>query len=314
MSTLEVACGRCEKRFRVRAEFAGRSTRCPACSAPITIAGPSRPAPAPRTEAEERPRARPRPRDEGEEPALPSTDWAPVEMAFRREQMAAICVLVGIFLNYLMFCLMRSAGPGGGDGIIGLVILFVAGPDLAAAAFGVMARISALRAPPDSQAKGTAVASLLCALAGLAALVTFTLSLLMGMEANGPGPLPAMVGAVGLMLSVLGAVTTFGGFVAQVGIARRSRAIARSISQAAVAAGVSTIGLVGIGILFTLATEITSPASTHGPQNGVYDAFAQVALGFLFPLAFTVVLILYHRLLAAARRAVQAGLTGRPDE
>jgi hypothetical protein len=234
-------------------------------------------------------------------------------MALRREQVAVVCVLAGIFLNYLMYCLMHSAGPGGGEAVIALVLVIVAGPDLAAAAFGVMARISALRAPPDSQAKGTAVASLLCALAGLAALVALALTLLMGMEAYGPAPFPVMVGVVGLMLAMLGAVVTFCGFVGQVGIARRSASISRGVTQAAVATGVCTVSLVGIGILFTLVSELTAPPSTFGPRHGNYDAFAQVVLGFLFPLALAVVLILYHRLLAAGRRAVQGAPAGRYD-
>src|SRR5215217_7143920 len=102
MSTLEVACGRCERRFRVRAEFAGRSTRCPGCSAPITIAGAARPAaPPPRSEEEPRPRPRPRRRDDDDDgPRRPALNWASTDVALRREQIAVIFALLS-FLSGL---------------------------------------------------------------------------------------------------------------------------------------------------------------------------------------------------------------------
>ena len=76
MSTLEVACARCDKRFRVRAEFAGKTSRCPGCSAPLTIGGSSRPRPRGPT-PKSRPRPRPRPRDdEDDRPRGPTGDWS----------------------------------------------------------------------------------------------------------------------------------------------------------------------------------------------------------------------------------------------
>src|SRR4051794_1099956 len=103
MSTLEVACGRCEKRFRVRAEFAGKSSRCPGCSAPLVIAG-TRPAEVPkprRDEPDERPRPR-RPRDEDDTPG-PSGNWKPVYTALGREQGAVLFGLVTFVSSFVVW-------------------------------------------------------------------------------------------------------------------------------------------------------------------------------------------------------------------
>jgi DNA-directed RNA polymerase subunit RPC12/RpoP len=43
MSTIEFTCSNCEKSFRVRSEFAGKSTHCPSCSQRVQIAGTARP-------------------------------------------------------------------------------------------------------------------------------------------------------------------------------------------------------------------------------------------------------------------------------
>src|SRR5262245_42504677 len=108
MSTLEIACGRCEKRFRVRAEFAGRSTRCPGCSAPITIAGPTTPsAPPSRVAPEERARPRPRRSDDDDEPRRPGLNWSAAETAFRREQLAVIFGFLSIFGGFFVSCAAR---------------------------------------------------------------------------------------------------------------------------------------------------------------------------------------------------------------
>jgi hypothetical protein len=134
----------------------------------------------------------------------------------------------------------------------------------------------------------------------------------LGLDAYGPGPLPVATGVVGLVVSVLGAVGTFCGFVAQVGIARRSAEISRGVNQAAVATGACVVALVGIGILFTLAAEVTAPHRASGPSPAT-EVFGGIAVGVLLPLALAVVLILYHRLLAAGRRALQGGPAGRYD-
>ena len=314
MSTLEVACARCDKRFRVRAEFAGKSTRCPGCSAPITIAG-SKPAPAPRPEPAGRPRPRPRPRDDDDDrPRTPSGDWRPVATALGREQVAVLFALTSILCSYLIFCIGnmagRSSGPEQGV-VIGLMLLLLVGPAVVAGVFGLMARISALAAPRGSLARGSAVPSLLCGLAALACLVILGITLLASFDRQGPPPeLALQVSSVGLLVSAVAAGGTFLGFVAQVGIARRSAGVSRAVGRLAGSVSVCVLVLLGIAVFYTLVTELDAPSSSRGGWQGGGrnprddEPFYAILLGILVPLGFAVVLILYHRLLAAARAAV----------
>ena len=321
MSTLEVACGRCDKRFRVRAEFAGKNTRCPGCSAPITIGGS---APPPRREPEERPRPRPRPKeDEDDRPRAPTGDWRPVATALGREQVAVLFVLATILASYLVFCIGTAAGRAGGPEqglVIGLMLLLLVGPSLVAGVFGLAARVSALGAPRESLARGSAVPSLLCGLAALASLVMLGFTLLASINQPLSSELPGVVATGGLILSTLGSLGTFFGFVAQVGIARRSAEVSRAVGRTAAAASVCVLALLGIGVFYTLVTELTEPGYTGrgGPIGGGYDRddgpFYQIVLGVLLPVAFAVVLILYHRLLGAARRAVLDESTERVSD
>jgi hypothetical protein len=314
MSTLDVACGRCDKRFRVRAEFAGKNTRCPGCSAPIAIGGPTPAAPRRREEPAELPRPRPRPRDDDDDrPRTPAGDWGPVDTALGREQTAVVFVLVTILASYFVYCLGAAAGgPGpGAEGIvIALMLLLLVGPSLAAGVFGMTARVSALRAPPASLSRPTAVASLLCGIAGLVSLVMLGFTLLSSIESQQHhSELPAVVSIGGLVLSTLAALVTFAGFVAQVGMARRSAEVSRAVGRMAVAVCVCLLGLIGIGILYTLAAELTEPSGGYmrGYPYGYRDdgPFYAVVTGILMPLAFGVILVLHHRLLAAARRSVR---------
>jgi hypothetical protein len=319
MRTLEVTCGRCDKKFRVRTEFAGRSTRCPGCSAPLTIAGARAAPPAPtRDHDEDRPRPRPRPRDDDDAPRRPSGNWQPVDMAFGREQSALVFLLVQVVCTFFAICLGRAAGPGGmtNSPALAIMLVLVAGPSLGAAAFGLMARIAALRAPPESLARGTATASLLCALAGLGCMVFFGFAMLMSMESQRSDELPMIIAIGGLVLSAAAAVVTFMGFVAQVGIARRSAGVSRAVGRTAVAAAVCTLVLIVIGGMYAIAQEAFAPSQRYSPYapGGYYrpdhSGFFQVLVFGLMPLGMAVVLILYHRLLAAARWS----LKGEPAE
>jgi hypothetical protein len=299
----------------VRAEFAGRSTRCPGCSAPLTVAAGPAPPPA-RAEPEERPRPRPRPRETDDESRRPTGEWAPVELAFRREQVAVACVLVGIVLDYFLFCLVRavSAGRGGGDdGMIAFVLIVLTAPALAAGAFAVMARLAALQAPPESHAKPTATTSLLCSLAGLGCLVILAITLLAGLDSSRTLEAPLVVAVGGLVLSVLGSVATFFGFAVQVGMVHRSPGISRAVGRMAVAVCSCLFGLIGIGVLYALISEMTAPAYSGVHRSHDHEAFYAIASGILLPMALAVVLIFYHRLLAAGRRAVRGEPEGRYD-
>jgi hypothetical protein len=242
-------------------------------------------------------------------------------MAFRREQVALVCALLSILGGFFISCAGRMAAPAGRmEGPLMVLLLLVAvGPALASAAFGLMARISAMGVPRETLARSSAVASLLCGLAGLACLVGLAFTFLVSIDAQRPMDLGLSVSLGGLVLSVVGAVGTFLGFVTQVGIARRSAAVSRGVGRMAVAAAVCTLVLLGISVLYTLIVEATTPTYGYGPYGGYqhypdHSGFAVVMLGILMPLAFGVVLILYHRLLAAGRRAVNSEAAGRYDD
>jgi uncharacterized membrane protein len=316
MSTLDVACARCDKRFRVRAEFAGKATRCPACSAPITIGAAQ--APPRRPEPTERPRSRPKPRDDEDDgPRPPAGDWKPVDTALGREQVAVVCGLITLLCGFLAFCLLRAAeGTGAAnEAVLVLALLLLVGPALVSATFGLTARVAALRSPASVAARGTAVSSLLCAIAGVASLVVLGGAVLMSIERHGPEPVAMIVGWVGVVVSSLAAVGTFAGFVAQVGIARRSAGVSRAIGGAAVAVSACLLGVLGIALLIALAIEMTAPTPGYGGYQSHHEGEAAMGIivGVLTPVALIVVLILYHRLLGSARRAVR-GETGERDE
>jgi hypothetical protein len=320
MSTLDVTCSQCEKKFRVRAEFAGKTTRCPGCSAPITIAGSAPPPPPSWPRSEEPPRRRPRRRDdEDDEPPRPKGDWVPVDMAFRREQVAVVFVLIGIVCDYFAYCLTSAMQPGAGrmdEGAIAIVLLFVIGPSLAAAAFGLMARVAALKTPPESRAKGSAVASLLCGLGGLGCLIMMAFSMMIGFDMQRSTEVPMTIAIAGLVLSTLGSVATFVGFVAQVGIARRSAAVSEAVGRTSTGIAVCVLVILGIAVFYTLMSELTANPNlpNYGSSRyGEHEVFFRIMFMFLFPLSIGVILVLYHRMLAAGRRALQGEPSGRYD-
>jgi len=306
MSTLDVACARCDKRFRVRAEFAGKSTRCPGCSAPITIGG-SKPAPPPREERSDRPASRPRPRDdEDDRPRRPTGDWRPVESALGREQVAILFAVATVPCSIFAYCLGQATGASAGADapVMVFTLLLMIGPALAAGVFGVTARAAALRAPAEARARGTAVASLVCGLAGLLTILVFGLAFLASLEHRaGPSGFIPVVASVGLLLSALAAVGTFAGFVAQVGIARRSAAVSAALGRAAVTACVAVLAVIGLSLLLALAAGAVS--SPNGPSSHDEERIAVVLFGVLIPVGFAAVLVAYHRLLAAARRSIR---------
>ena len=314
MSTIEISCARCEKKFRVRAEFSGRSTRCPGCSAPITIAGATVPPPlSPKRVEEERPRPAKRAREDDDEPRRPVMDLKSAVTACRREQVALIFALAGILGGFFVACAGNMSRAGGGmeEIMLFLVLLFAVGPSLATGAFGIMARISAMSVPSTSLARGSATSSFLCSIAGIVCLLAFAIALVSSIDSHQPNELPMVVALGGLILSVIGSVVTFVGFVGQIGIVRRSSSVSRAVGRTSIATAVCVLSLIGIGLLYTLANEaFGGPDYYRGPYGPAYhyqdhSNFYQVMLGIFMPIAFGVVLILYHRLLAAGKIAAQ---------
>jgi hypothetical protein len=303
MSTLEVACGNCDKRFRVRAEFAGKSTRCPGCSATITISG-SKPAPPPREERDERPRPRPRPRDDDDRSALPAGDWRPVDTALGREQVAVIFALVNVVGSFLAFCLMRMAEGFGGtnEPLMVLAALFLVGPGLVSGAFGVTGRVAALGGPKEALGGGAAAASLLCAISAVVAILGVGLAFLTMLGAGYNSGFGVAIAATVALVSIFGAIGTFAAFTAQVGIARRSADVGKAFGRAAVTSCIAVLAIAGIGLFLLLVVEATSgPYRSHDNEEIISGAL----FGILLPTGFAAVLVGYHRLLAAARLAVR---------
>src|SRR5262245_60791373 len=236
MSTLDVACGRCDKRFRVRAEFAGKSTRCPGCSAPIVIGAATQPPPRRREEPVERPRPKPRD-DEDDRSRTLAGDWTPVDTALGREQVAVVAGLMTLVCGFLSFCLLRAAEGTGelAEGVMVLALLLLVGPALVSGTFAITARVAALGTPATALARGSVVSSLLCSIAAMVSLIVLGGGVLTSIGSYGPSPLPFVIGWGGMVLSSMAAVGTFAGFVAQVGIARRSAGVSQAIGRVAVA-------------------------------------------------------------------------------
>ena len=237
MSTMEIVCARCDKKFRVRSESAGRSTRCPGCSAPITIGNaPRAAAPEPRPSQEERPKPRPKPReDDDDAPRRRTLNWGSTEQAFRREQLTVIFSFVGVLGAFVTFCLGQMARtPMMGDDpfLMIIMLIFGVGPLLATSAFGLAARVSAVTVPSETLAKGSAIASLLSAIAGMLSLVVLVISIMNSYDNQGHDGLPSAVATCALLLSGLVAALHFAGFTAQVGIYQRSpAAVSRGIAH-----------------------------------------------------------------------------------
>jgi lysylphosphatidylglycerol synthetase-like protein (DUF2156 family) len=238
-------------------------------------------------------------------------DLRTAETACRREQIALIFALLGILGGFFISCLGRTSSPGAGmeEIMLFLVLLVAVGPSLATGAFGIMARISAMGVPKACLARGAATSSFLCSIAGIVCLLAFAIALVSSIDSQRPGELPMVVSMGGLIISVLGAVVTFVGFVGQIGIVRKSAGVSRAVGRTSIAIAVCVLSLIGIGLLYTLANEaIGEPAYYRGPYGPVayhqdHSTFYSVMLGILMPLAFGVVLILYHRLLAAGKLA-----------
>jgi hypothetical protein len=224
-----------------------------------------------------------------------------------------IFVFIGILGSLFSYCAGRLAREMGDmePAAIFFVLLFGIGPPITTAAFGLMARAAALSAPKDSLARGSAKASMVCAIAGMICLLMLALGMLHSITSYNHDPLPLTLGLAGVALSGLGAFATFFGFVAQVGIARRSPAVSQAVSHTAVAIAACLVGVLVIGLLYAFFSTMNGGGYRYPNEH---EPFFMFVLAILFPLAFGVVLILYHRVLAAGRRAVTSESTRRYED
>jgi hypothetical protein len=266
-------------------------------------------------------RPKPRRRDDDDAPRRPAANWKPVDTALGREQVAVVFILVTFIAGVLDLFLSFTIGPFGPDVIIQVFMaLIIVGPALVAGVFGLAARATALRAPAESCSKSAAISSLLSAFAALASLIMIGICILLSMDHQRPFELPMKVSVGGVVLATLVALATFIGFVAQVGIAQRSKDVAGAIGRTAVTVVVCLAGMMAISFLYTIVSEFEGPRNhgygPYGNYGGYYrddTPFFQVLVGILMPLSFAIVLVLYHRLLAAARRSIRGEMVGQYD-
>jgi hypothetical protein len=327
MSTLEIACGRCNKRFRVRAEFAGKTTRCPGCSAPLivgatTVAAP----PLPLDDDAPRRRSRPRPIEEDAPRPEPDHDWQSVNTALRREQTALFFVALQVVCDLFLLLLAMTLGPIAGNGpFIMFALLLGFAPSLAAGVLGIMARIAALAAPTDARVRGSAMCSLLLAIATLLAMVGMGLLYLIQLEGSRFDDVLFAIAIGGTLLAALASVGTFSIYTVQVGVVRRSRDVASALGRLGIAATICVFVLLAGGVFASLMELISAPSpSYYGNPYGGYgypyggysyrprygENIARVLLMGGIPLSAIVFVVMYHRLLAAARRALDRAPRG----
>lgn len=298
MNGIDVTCGNCTRSFRVRPEFAGRTTRCPNCSASLTIGASSAPAPRAR---EERPRAQLKDNAD-DRPNRPSGNWKPLNRAFAREQTAIVLLGIDILADAMIACLGSMTGPNMPAILVVLAILVTGLPLLVAFCFAVGARLAATGAPEGSMVRGTARCSLACLLFPIGFAIYFMIGSAL---ASRPTETVGMVSLVGSILSALAALVTFGACVGQTAIALRSIETSIWLTRLAITT-VSSIVIMAV-MLGGWGLLDASLASPYGYYR-LPDAFGPVAL-FMFAISIAIHLVIYHRMLAAAREAVRMGQT-----
>lgn len=329
MSTLEIACGNCNKRFRVRAEFAGKTTRCPGCSASLVVGAPTVavPPPIPVDDESPRRRSRPRPLEDDAPPNEPQLHWTSVDTALRREQTALYFLALQVLCDLFLVLLAMTVGPVAGNGpFILFALLLGLGPSLAAGVLGLMARVAALGAPPEARVRGSAMCSMLLAIATLLAMLGVGLLYLVQLEGSrfDDGLFAVAIGAT--LLAAVASVATFSIFTVQVGVARRSREVATALGRVGIAATICVFILLAGGLFASLMELLFTPSqSYYGNPYGGYgygypygypyrprygENITRVLLVVGVPLSALVLVIMYHRLLAAARRALDNATRG----
>jgi DNA-directed RNA polymerase subunit RPC12/RpoP len=227
MATLDIACSACGKAFRVRAEFAGRSTRCPGCSAPISISSKSEEPPPTMPE----PVRRPKRRFDGEDDRKPklSGDWKPVVKAFDNEMTALI--------------------------FMGLQILGI---------FGLFARISARRAQNLIESSAASGALTSC-IGGIVSITAGFFGLLMSVSNSMGNPLLLVTSMGCAFVCTLASIGAFLAFTLQVGVKIKSKTISRSIGR--MANEIAWIVVVFVGLLILIAFSLESIRSPYGHRE-----------------------------------------------
>ncbi len=303
MAMLDVTCEHCGRQFRVRGEFAGKSTRCPGCSKPLTIGAAAKAAP-PREEYDDAPR--PRRREPDPEPTGVTGNWKRTAKALGSEQAAVRFLGVQVLADLVAFCLMRGTGSVGQVPaiVVMLFLILIVGPGIMTVVMGLTARFGAVNIPPEAKAGGTAWASVFCALGGMLAMIVVGFGLLISIEGSRRDADPVlMAGVLGGFVMTTGAVVTFAAMIAQIGIATGSREISAGIGRMGVGFMVCLLISVVLGGCGTVMMEGLGGNRNYGygpNYDGLFAIFAFTSL-----ITAGIMLVLYHSLLGSAKKALQ---------
>lgn len=307
MAMLDVSCDNCGRSFRVRAEFAGKSTRCPGCSKPMEIGAPGKAVPPPvRDDYDDAPR-RPQKKLENTKNITVSTEWKNAMKGFGREQAAVRFLGVQVLADLVAFCLIRGIGPLDRMPallVVVFLLLFV-GPAIMSVIMGISARTSVLNLPADARAGGSAWSSMICALGGLFSVLLLGLSFLMSLEGNRRDSEPLLILSMASgALMTFGALLSFSVVIAQVGIATASKEISGAIGRMAIATTVCVVITLVLGGCISAVTGAFTPH--HNPFGGGpnFEPFFALAV-FSSLITAIVLLIFYHSLLSHAKKGLQ---------
>lgn len=307
MSTLEISCDRCGKKFRVRAEFAGRSTRCPGCSAPLSIGGaasappPEAFPPLPKYLKEKRPRNLKLSRRTSVE-----GDWKIVDSACRREQLAVFFAFGQLVTALLGYCFVQML-HGGDDILFRLILLvLVFSPTIIAVVFSLIARFSIVRFKSDAIPRGAIRSSLMSTLSSGICFLAVIFILLASIDSR-PPELILGTALIGFVVSIFFAMGSFMIFMCQVGIARSSREVSKALAGMGLTMTITLIIELVLVFFYSIAIESSNNYSANFSRVAYRndEPFYRLVAFFFIPVLIIVFAILYHRVLAAVRRSLR---------
>ena len=308
MAMLDVSCEHCGKQFRVRGEFAGKSTRCPGCSKPLSIGLPvTAQAPPPRDEDDDAPRLRRRTTTPKTESVGMAPEWKGTLKALGNEQAAVRFLGVQVLADVIAFCLSRVAPTMNNlpPLLVVLFLLFCLGPAIMAVVMGLSARVAVLNIPSATTAGGTAWSSTICGLGGLLSVLLLGLAFLMSLEGNARSSQPMFVMALASgFLMTGGAVFSFTILIAQVGMTIGSREISGAIGRMGISFTVCLVATLLFGGCVSVMSGAFAPRNYN--QFGPTPMFEGVVAigGFSMLLTSIILLVFYHSLLSHAKKAL----------
>ncbi len=318
---IAISCSSCEKSFRVRPEFAGRSTRCPRCGSPMQIA---------RTEASPRVSqvSPPELPSKKSAPAVSSIsvesrpdtakEWKSLAGAMGREQVAVLFAS-GTLLMILLFaaCSVAEFFRGSDFTLQLLMLLATTIPALIALAFGGIARIMAMNVPSGYYAKPVAWLGLL----GIGGIVFSVLLLFLSMTTSDRyfEEMGVSVFGLGTILCLILSTSTILILVIQMGIALGSKEMSKALGQFGLTVGVSFLVIFGMIFLvagFVILFEGGGRGSYYGYgyRRNPLEVLVRVLIVLPLPILFAITLIAYYRLLGVCRKTLLARVKGVYDE